>query len=139
MPLFAGLFAEATYGEDHAPDGLRYDEVLALTVMPSGQPVVATREVAGETATVTKATGERDDADDDHVTHVDAEVDAWTFGGQTTKTGPKRESDDWASPWAASGKGMETATFVRSEGADWASDPELTTNTRVAGEADDWS
>lgn len=134
--LFAEAFAEALQEPASESPEHRYDETLALSVLPDGRFFIDHARL-GETQTATKAAGEQDDRDEDTtITEANAEGDTWraaTLDG--THTAVKGEADDWAS----TRKGAETATFVQAEGDDWAGSPQLDTGTRVRGEVDDWA
>jgi hypothetical protein len=116
MPtLFAEAFAEALLHPEQLRPEYRYDEDLGLSVLPDGR-VFVEHAGAGETQTVTKATGEQDDRDEETtVTEADGETDTWRTVMEATHTAVDAEADDWAVP------------------------PRLDTNTRVRGEADDWA
>jgi hypothetical protein len=131
--LFAEAFSEPAQDPVGPTVEYRYDEALSLAVLRDGRAYVEHAH-AGETQTVTKVTGERDD--DDRPRGVPAETQAGIANADTgTHTAVRGEADDWA----ATGRETETVTLVRAEGIDWAAAPELDTVTRVRREADDWA
>jgi hypothetical protein len=131
------LFAEAFLEPAQHPVGptveYRYDEALSLAVLRDGRAYVEHSRI-GETQTVTKAMGERDDDDRPRGESAGGQAGA-ARGGTGAHTAVRGGADDWA----ATGKETETVTLVRAEGIDWAAAPELDTVTRVRAEADDWA
>jgi hypothetical protein len=135
VALFAEAFAEPLQEAAQTVPEHRYEDGLALSVLPNGR-VFVEHASTGETQTVTKAHGESDDRDEDTtITEANAETDTWRTVMDGTHTTVKAEADDWA----ATRKGTETLTFVDAEGDDSTALPQLDTHTRVRNEADDWA
>ncbi len=115
IELFAEAFTEPLQEPECARAAYCYDEALALNVLPDGRTAVE-HASAGQTQTVTKASGEHDDRDEDTtITEAEAETDTWWTAMTGTHTAVKAEADDFASL------------------------PRLDTITRVSREADDWA
>ncbi len=135
MPkLFAEAFLEALQQPERQEPEHYYDEDRSLYVLADGR-VYVEHAVVGDTQTSTKTVGEHDDRDDEMITEVRGETDAFGVAASGTHTAIRGEADDWA----ATRKGTETITLVESEGVDWTALPQLDTLTRVRAEADDWS
>jgi hypothetical protein len=137
MPrLVAEAFAEPLQEPAHLTPDDRYDEALALSVLPDGR-VFVEHASAPETQTVTKTIGQQDDRHETRPSPrlTPSETDTWRTVMQGTHTAVEAEADDWAS----TRKGTETITFVDAEGDDWTALPQLDTHTRVRNEADDWA
>jgi hypothetical protein len=132
--LFAEAFLESLEEPERQEPEHRYDEDLSLCVLADGRAYVEHAAV-GDTQTSTKAVGEHDDRDDDIITEVRGETDAFTVADGGTHTAIRGEADDWA----ATRRDTETITLVQSEGIDWSPLPQLDTVTRIRAEADDWS
>jgi hypothetical protein len=134
VKLFAEAFFEPLQEPDHEEPEHRYDEDRSLCVLGDGS-VYVERATVADTQTSTRAAGEQDDRDDEMITEVRGEPDAFNVAADGIYTAVGCEADDWA----ATRRETETITLVNSEGIDWAPLPQLDTLTRVRAEADAWS